>query len=93
MKGVATALISRCADVVRYCGQKSTAMPFFSQSPNRVGSGPLRPPNSGAAVWAGFYAAAPQIRSVAVGLGKFFEELYPAQTGAAKDRASAGKDR
>ncbi|MCP9817556.1 MCE family protein [Synechococcus sp. GreenBA-s] len=33
------------------------------------------------------------IRSVAVGLGKFFEELYPAQTGAAKDRASAGKDR
>jgi phospholipid/cholesterol/gamma-HCH transport system substrate-binding protein len=27
------------------------------------------------------------IRSVAVGLGKFFDELYPAQTGAAKDKA------
>ena len=28
------------------------------------------------------------IRSVAVGLGKFFDELYPAQTGAARDRAA-----
>ena len=28
------------------------------------------------------------IRSVAVGLGKFFDELYPAQTGAAKDKAA-----
>ena len=28
------------------------------------------------------------IRSVAVGLGKFFDELYPAQTGAAKDKPS-----
>ena len=28
------------------------------------------------------------IRSVAVGLGKFFDELYPAQTGAARDKAS-----
>ena len=28
------------------------------------------------------------VRSVAVGLGKFFEELYPAQTGAAKDKAA-----
>ncbi len=27
------------------------------------------------------------MRSVAVGLGQFFDELYPAQTGAAKDRA------
>ncbi len=27
------------------------------------------------------------LRSVAVGLGQFFEELYPAQTGAAKERA------
>ena len=26
--------------------QKSTAIPFFSQSPNRTGSGPSRPPNS-----------------------------------------------
>lgn len=28
------------------------------------------------------------LRSVAVGLGKLFEELYPAQTGAARDRAA-----
>ena len=28
------------------------------------------------------------IRSVAVGLGKFFDELYPAQTGAARDKAA-----
>jgi len=28
------------------------------------------------------------IRNVAVGLGKFFEELYPAQTGAARDKAA-----
>ena len=28
------------------------------------------------------------IRSVAVGLGKFFDELYPAQTGVAKDKAA-----
>ena len=28
------------------------------------------------------------IRSVAVGLGKFFDELYPAQTGAAKDKTA-----
>ncbi|MEX1324655.1 MAG: MlaD family protein [Synechococcaceae cyanobacterium] len=28
------------------------------------------------------------LRSVAVGLGEFFEELYPAQTGAARERAS-----
>ena len=28
------------------------------------------------------------VRSVAVGLGKFFEELYPAQTGAARDKAT-----
>jgi phospholipid/cholesterol/gamma-HCH transport system substrate-binding protein len=28
------------------------------------------------------------IRSVAVGLGKFFEELYPAQTGVARDKAA-----
>jgi phospholipid/cholesterol/gamma-HCH transport system substrate-binding protein len=27
------------------------------------------------------------LRSLAVGLGQFFEELYPAQTGAAKDKA------
>ena len=31
------------------------------------------------------------IRSVAVGLGKFFDELYPAQTGAAKDKAAREK--
>ncbi len=31
------------------------------------------------------------LRSVAVGLGKFFEELYPAQTGAARDKASRDK--
>jgi phospholipid/cholesterol/gamma-HCH transport system substrate-binding protein len=28
------------------------------------------------------------IRSVAVWLGKFFDELYPAQTGAARDKAA-----
>jgi phospholipid/cholesterol/gamma-HCH transport system substrate-binding protein len=28
------------------------------------------------------------LRNVTVGLGKFFEELYPAQTGAARDRAA-----
>jgi phospholipid/cholesterol/gamma-HCH transport system substrate-binding protein len=28
------------------------------------------------------------IRSMAVGLGKFFEELYPAQTGVARDKAA-----
>ena len=28
------------------------------------------------------------LRNVAVGLGKFFEELYPAQTGAARDKAA-----
>lgn len=28
------------------------------------------------------------IRSVAIGLGRFFDELYPAQTGAAKDKAA-----
>lgn len=28
------------------------------------------------------------VRSVAVGLGKFFEELYPAQTGAAREKAT-----
>lgn len=28
------------------------------------------------------------LRSVAVGLGQFFEELYPAQTGAARDKAA-----
>jgi phospholipid/cholesterol/gamma-HCH transport system substrate-binding protein len=28
------------------------------------------------------------VRSVAVGLGKFFDELYPASTGAAKDKAT-----
>jgi phospholipid/cholesterol/gamma-HCH transport system substrate-binding protein len=28
------------------------------------------------------------LRSLAVGLGLFFEELYPAQTGAAKDKAT-----
>jgi phospholipid/cholesterol/gamma-HCH transport system substrate-binding protein len=28
------------------------------------------------------------LRSLAVGLGQFFEELYPAQTGAAKDKAA-----
>lgn len=31
------------------------------------------------------------LRSVAVGLGQFFEELYPAQTGAARDRADRDK--
>lgn len=31
------------------------------------------------------------VRSVAVGLGKFFDELYPAQTGAARDRAARRK--
>jgi len=31
------------------------------------------------------------IRSVAVGLGKLFDELYPAQTGAARDRATPAK--
>ena len=29
------------------------------------------------------------LRSVAIGLGKFFDELYPAQTGLAKDKADA----
>lgn len=29
------------------------------------------------------------MRSVAIGLGKLFDELYPAQTGAARDRAAA----
>jgi phospholipid/cholesterol/gamma-HCH transport system substrate-binding protein len=32
------------------------------------------------------------LRSVAVGLGKFFDELYPAQTGAARDKAQPDKD-
>ena len=31
------------------------------------------------------------IRSVAVGLGKFFDELYPAQTEAARDKAAREK--
>ena len=31
------------------------------------------------------------VRSVAIGLGKFFDELYPAQTAAARDKASKDK--
>lgn len=31
------------------------------------------------------------VRSVAIGLGKFFEELYPAQTAAARDKATREK--
>jgi phospholipid/cholesterol/gamma-HCH transport system substrate-binding protein len=31
------------------------------------------------------------VRSVAVGLGLFFDELYPAQTGAAKEREQRQK--
>ncbi|MEB3173532.1 MAG: MlaD family protein [Cyanobacteriota bacterium] len=33
------------------------------------------------------------IRSVAVGLGQFFDELYPAQTGAARDKAARSTPR
>lgn len=33
------------------------------------------------------------IRSVAVGLGQFFDELYPAQTGAARDKVQRDKPR
>ncbi|MEB3332462.1 MAG: MlaD family protein [Synechococcaceae cyanobacterium] len=33
------------------------------------------------------------LRNVTVGLGKFFEELYPAQTGAARDRAARQNER
>lgn len=32
------------------------------------------------------------LRSVAVGLGEFFEELYPAQTGAARDKAQRERE-
>lgn len=31
------------------------------------------------------------VRSVAIGLGKFFDELYPAQTGVARDKAARDK--